>query len=300
MEHLITDLGQIPILYEKQKTSELLSKLKIMFKQIFEIVISSDRDDNYEWLPPLATASIIPNLLDNLMTVCTGLNTLVRAGGFIYGSRVELDTPHIIKNDGKIVDYLLERNPDINSLNLIAGEITPLYFAIFRMAPAEPSAYIVEKLLVDGAELQFNTKIEEDGTPKGIQDMLTIQGEPWNLFKRTKYADEYANITKLLYQACAIQLILATPYTTAFRPRSPQYAGENWIRSAKSFQEQRGKFLKMLQNYHPEAFTYYRKHPLPEGTALNVREIDPEGKGYNVVDGEVDIKEYLSENKKLV
>ena len=271
VEKLITSPEQIPVLYEKiyeehQKniknpenkfiTSEMLIW---MFDQSFYIIISSDSDDNYKWLPKSVSSDIIN---DNLL----GLN-LVTSGVFQNKA---------IKNDEKIFDFIMKKNPDINLfIQETKNPRTPLEEAIFRTAPAKPSSYMVEKLLIDGAELKFR---DEGENAKEFKDMLYYKDSEWNLFDNQEYTEEYKKITALLYQALAIQLILMTPFI------NPKINAD--------------LMLKQLIQHHPEAFTYYPKPPLPEGTVLKTQEIDPNDEVFDVImQSDEKISEFLEEDK---
>ena len=276
---------------KKKKKNMLKILLKAVFRDLFNIVITSSSEDNYKWLPQ--------NLDRNIVNMNFGIEDLPDDKNYIETVCVGVvkSTGDVIKNNAKILEFLLKNGVHAynESPNHEPLEDTPLALVLFeRVQPSLPSAEMVRLLLDYGAPvyLQYETVTEsgqyseeflwtiiEHVKEKMSSTPTTLSPEDQETYKK-----EYEKIITLLYQGIALGVILLTPKTI-----------DDALSSKMIFQEERAKMLKNLIKFHPEAFTGYPK-PTEE---FEIKKIDPNKEAFNyIMFGDERIEDFLEEDRE--
>lgn len=243
--------------------------LQEIFYSLMWIVLESQNEENYKWLPSTINNKAIYlgeeiKDLPYYETVCKGI--------------VE-KTGNIIKNDVKILEFLLKNGAHAFYSNpyIDINEDSPLGMVLFeRKEPAEPSPEMVKLLLDYGAQMYTGYTYNPDDREKYDWDFIDYiledmeEASPEN-------KEKYEQIISILYNALALEIILSTPLSDPVR-----------------FPE-REDMLNNLIKYHPAAFSGY---PKPE-VEFTQQEINPEDLVYDVITlEETKIADFLAEDRE--
>ena len=256
------------------------SVLKVIYHCLFNTVLYSNSDKNYELLP----TNIVKGLFEfreffdekpEFQVVCLGKN----------------EDGTVIKNSDKILEFLLRNGVyAFKEPNSYIKQPTSISSVIFQRDPSLGKKKEMVKLLLEyGAQLNFS--LDEEGNYEIITSIKKIRDEEDDPAIKA----EYDEIIKMIYSAIALQIILLTPYIENNTDQTEQSGGDtaqvNYFENDSS--SNRDKILKELADKVPDAFSYY---PKPD-TTNQPKTIDPDSEGFDIMMySDEKISEFLDED----